>query len=108
MIYLASPYSHPDEAVRLARTEAVTLKAAELFVEGKMCFSPIVHGHALHSTGLNLPTDYEFWKQFNDWFIERCDKMVVYCLEDWDKSRGIIYEVKLALSLGKPVEYILP
>jgi hypothetical protein len=38
MIYLATPYSHPDSRIRAARFEAVNRYAAELMGEGAHVF----------------------------------------------------------------------
>jgi Domain of unknown function (DUF1937). len=47
MIYLASPYSHPDPLVREARFDAACRAMADLVHAGQIVFSPIVHGHPL-------------------------------------------------------------
>jgi hypothetical protein len=52
MIYLASPYSHPDPAVREARFREACRAAAKLMRLGQPAFSPIVHGHPIAVYGL--------------------------------------------------------
>jgi hypothetical protein len=61
MIYLASPYSHPDPAVRQERYEAVCQAAAELISRGHIVFSPVAHSHTIATYG--LPGDWEFWQR---------------------------------------------
>ena len=63
MIYLASPYSHPDPAVRERRFRAACSAAAFLLQAGHAVFSPIAHGHVLAEHG--LPTDWSFWQRFD-------------------------------------------
>jgi hypothetical protein len=59
MIYLCSPYTHPDPAVREARYEAACRTAAHLMRSGKIVFSPIAHSHGIAQYG--LPKDWSFW-----------------------------------------------
>ena len=44
-IYLACPYTHPDEVTRNTRVELASIIAAKLMCEGHVVFSPITHGH---------------------------------------------------------------
>jgi hypothetical protein len=60
MVYLASPYSHPDPAVREQRFHAACRATAALLRAGCVVFSPIVHSHALVAHG--VPTDWAFWQ----------------------------------------------
>ena len=59
MIYLASPYSHPDPLVRHARFEAACQATAGLLRAGRPVFAPIVQGHELVRYG--VPGDWSFW-----------------------------------------------
>jgi hypothetical protein len=47
MIYLASPYSHADDAIRAQWFDAACRAAAELMRAGHTVYSPIVHGHPI-------------------------------------------------------------
>ncbi len=58
MIYLASPYSHDDPAVRQERFDAACRAAAELVRQGKTVFRPVAHSHAICRYG--LPWDWRF------------------------------------------------
>lgn len=102
MIYLASPYSHPSEAVRYARYLAARFTTIALLKNGVPVFSPIVYGKDMESI---IGTAYEPWATFNDSMIEICTSVHVLCLEGWNKSRGIEHEVRLATALNKPVFY---
>ena len=55
MIYLCSPYAHPDPAVREQRFDAACVTTAKLLLGGDLVYSPVVHGHPLVRHG--LPTD---------------------------------------------------
>jgi nucleoside 2-deoxyribosyltransferase len=106
VIYLASPYSHPDAIVRKDRYRAACQAVAALLQAGHVAFSPIVHGHALVEHG--LPTDWEFWRGCDQALLERCDEVVVLTLDGWEESDGVRGEVALAAELGRPVRYLAP
>jgi nucleoside 2-deoxyribosyltransferase len=106
MIYLASPYSHPDATVCEARFRAACRATAALLRAGCAVYSPVVHGHPLVEHG--LPTDWTFWEQFDRDYLERCDEVIVLMLDGWRESAGVQAEVQIARDLGKPVRYTAP
>jgi hypothetical protein len=106
MIYLASPYSHPDQAVRQQRFEQVCRAAAVLLRQGEIVFSPVVHSHPIAACG--LPTDWRFWQRFDRQLLERCDELVVLMLPGWQWSAGIQAELRIAGQCSKPVRYLVP
>ena len=106
MIYLASPYSHPDPSVREFRFREACRAAAKLMRLGKAVFSPIAHGHCICTHG--LPTDWRFWEPFDRAQLERCDEVVVLMLDGWRESEGVQAEIRIAAQLGKPVRYLEP
>ncbi|MEX1230840.1 MAG: DUF1937 family protein [Planctomycetaceae bacterium] len=103
MIYLASPYSHPDPAVRESRYRLACHAVAILLHAGLTCYSPIVHSHPLAQYG--FPTDWAFWEPHNREHLARCDELVVLTIRGWQESVGVAAEVALAEELGKPVRY---
>jgi len=105
MIYLASPYSHPDAQVREARFEAACRVAAELVSAGHVVFSPIVHGHPLVRFG--LPTDWGFWQRHDREYLGRSKLLLVVALDDWQQSVGVQAEISIARALGLPVAYLV-
>lgn len=106
MIYLASPYSHPEVTIREQRFRDACRAAAQLLASGLTVFSPIVHGHPLVDHG--LPTDWSFWKRFDRDHLVRCDEVVVLMLDGWQESVGVAAEIQIAGELGKPVRYLAP
>ena len=106
MIYLASPYSHPDPAVRQGRFCAACQAAAGLMRVGHAVFSPIAHCHPLVEFG--LPTDWEFWQRCDIEHLKRCDEVVVLTLDGWEASAGVQAEIRIATELGRPVSYLEP
>lgn len=106
MIYLASPYSHPDPAVREERYRAACHAAAALLLAGQPVFSPIAHSHPLVDYG--LPADWSFWQRYDRELLARCDEVVVLMLAGWRESVGVREEIRIARELGKPVRYLVP
>jgi nucleoside 2-deoxyribosyltransferase len=105
VIYLASPYSHPDESVRISRFHAACDAAASLMRAGHVVFSPIAHTHPIAVRNA-LPLGWEFWKATDEAFLSRCDELYVLMLEGWDTSKGVTAEIEIARALGHPVKFI--
>lgn len=105
MIYLASPYSHPEATVRDARFHSVCCVAARLMKSGMHVFSPIAHTHPIALAG-DLPRGWDYWEAFDRKMIAACDGVLVLRLDGWDKSKGVTAEIAIAKELGKPVAYI--
>ena len=55
-----------------------------------------------------LPREFDFWHKYDEWFISRCDKVVVVKMWGWEQSKGVQAEIEIAHKLGIPVEYIEP
>lgn len=106
MLYLASPYTHPDEDVRTARYKAVCQKCAELLRGGTFVFSPIAHSHGIAAFG--LPGDWDFWRRYDRQMIALCPSFGVLKLDGWLKSVGVAAELGIAMELHKPILYLEP
>lgn len=104
MIYLASPYSHPEAIGREARFHEACAATARLLKHGTAVFSPVVFGHPLVAHG--LPTDWSFWEPFAREHIARCDELLVLMLDGWQDSVGVAAEIEIAGEFGKPVRYL--
>jgi hypothetical protein len=104
MIYLASPYTHADPAVRQRRFEAACQAAARLIRQGKTVFSPIAHSHTICRYG--LPLDWQFWQPHDRRYLQACDEVIVLMLDGWEESAGVQAEIAIARELGKPVSFI--
>ncbi len=105
MIYLASPYSHPDEAVRHQRYKATCLATGKLLTQGHKVFSPIVHSHPIAMLA-DLPLGWDFWWEYDLAILEHADEIWVLMLDGWDTSRGVKAEVEYMTERGRPVRYI--
>jgi len=104
LIYLCSPYTHPDGAVRQARFEAACRAVAALIRQGKAVISPIAHNHAICRYG--LPRDWRVWQRHDLALLALCVEVVVLKLDGWQQSVGVRAEIAAARTLGKPVEFL--
>ena len=105
LIYVASPYSHPDNDVRENNFVIVAYLVAELTKQGLVCISPIVVGHTLLKFR-DMPSDWEFWTNFCLSFLEKCSEMIVYKMPGWDKSRGVAEEIEFAKEHNIKITYM--
>lgn len=103
-IYLACPYTSSTE-IEEKRFQAANEQAAELMAQGYLVFSPISHTHPIHLSGC-LPGDWEFWKEYDQTFIEWCDEVWIMRIPGWEESKGVKAEIKIARDLGKKVVYL--
>lgn len=100
MIYLASPYSHPDPLIRKTR-----FLLAEQFVAANFpehIYSPIVHYHEL-AEKYNLNTEFTTWQTINFDMIRRADEFWILDIEGWMESKGVMAEKDFAGLCGIPV-----
>lgn len=104
MIYLASPYSHPDAFVREQQFQIACRVAAELMRSGRIVYSPVAHSHPIALHG--LPTEWSYWERADRRFLEISDEVVVLTLDGWRDSEGVQMEIQIALELSKPVSYL--
>lgn len=109
MIYLASPYSHPDPAQKIERYRAACTVAGRLMKRGKNVFSPIAHSHVIEEHFEDGKIEgHTFWLKQDFAILRHCEKLVVLRLDGWQASKGVAAEVEFAGRLGIPVEYIDP
>jgi hypothetical protein len=103
LIYLASPYSHTNPAVRTFRYEYTRVITTNLLRTGLAVFSPIVYGRSMEGI---IGTDYLSWKLLNDAMLEVCTSMLVLKLDGWDISKGVRYEIEKATARKLPINYL--
>jgi hypothetical protein len=107
LVYLASPYTHASPAVRDARASAVCMAAARFARDGHFIYSPIAHSHAIALAG-SLPTDWSYWKHYDEAFLNRCNELWVLMLPGWDMSTGVAAETAFAREHGIRVRHVCP
>jgi|LakMenEpi03Aug12_release.lakeMendotaPanAssembly.Ray.scaffolds.fasta_scaffold1268224_2 hypothetical protein len=104
IIYLASPYSHPDDSVREENYNKIAKLAAKMVSEGHVVMSPIAYGHNLLPL-CKMPSDWLFWKNFCLTFLDKCEEIIVYKMEGWENSTGVKEEIEFAKSKGIKITY---
>ena len=107
MIYLASPYSHDDPAIRQQRYEAACVATAHLIKQGFPVISPIVHSHVLHAE-LGCGGDWETWAAIDRQLIDASIELWVLMLDGWEMSKGVAAEIDYADELGTSVSMLDP
>lgn len=100
LLYLGSPYSHQDPAVREWRFEAACQATARLMSHGILVFSPVSHSHPL--TRYGLPGDWDFWQRYDREYLAACGAVAVLTLPGWHRSKGVAAEMEIARELGLP------
>lgn len=108
LIYVASPYSHPNPKVRDYR-EFVARRyvTKKLFEEPKIIrISPIVYWHSAAKL-FRLESDAAYYWEYNMELLKHCDSVEVLCMENWGNSVGVAeLEIPAAMKMGKGIKYI--
>jgi|SRR5271157_1025842 len=105
MIYLATPYTHPDVEVRKNRYREAVAVAYRLTVNGHNIFSPIIATHEMGNQ-FNLPYDYAFWENWCHDFISSSKVFLACCMDGWEDSAGVGKESTYARSINVPVRFL--
>lgn len=103
IVYLAQPYSHPDDAVRQQRFELAVRVSKILMMRGISPLSPIAHSHYMDS---EPHAPFEVYQEMDEAMIRVADEMWIIGDVGWQDSRGVTSERKYAASLGKPIKLI--
>lgn len=103
LIYLASPYTGDEEnrAIQACRAGATLLS------RGFNIYAPIPHTHWMAKYG-DLPTEYEFYRNYNRFMLSRCDELWILCLDGWALSKGVLFETETAMELKIPIRHVYP
>jgi hypothetical protein len=117
LVYLASPYTHPDKVVEAQRYNAV-LSAWRFLLENRSdyhyfgteyhFFVPIVQSHQLSIMESGLPGDWQFWATYDTTMISRSDEFWVLTLPGFKESVGVSAERQIAANLGLPIRFLVP
>jgi len=103
MIYLASPYSHPNPAARAIRARLASNFQVRALQAGVHLYSPIA---AHHGQSEQLPHADAFWRPLNEDMILRSDAVWVLCIHGMPQSVGCQREVRFALRHVIPVRFV--
>ena len=108
IVYLASPYSHKDVAVKEHRYELACKAAATLMERGDVVFCPIAHSHPIETIGMTTVRDELFWLHQDFAILSKCTYLAVLCIDGWKESSGVRKEIEFAESMNMPVYYLTP
>jgi len=109
LIYLGTPYTHPDPHVRHERYLLVTKIAAKMIVSNRdvSVYSPVTHFHPMANL-CDMPKDFEFWQSHNMRMLRMSDHFCRLLVPGSSESKGLIAEMDMALALGIPVSSDMP
>lgn len=107
MIYLASPYTHPEELIRARRYIAAREFVFDALQRGYPVVSPIVYCHQF-ARDFGAPVDAKSWFHLNKVLLDKAETLWVLKLQGWDESTGVIMEIEYALQRGLTVSYREP
>ena len=122
LVYLASPYlwrepKDPDvtedewkshcNVMQKYRYEQAIDATAYLMNKGLAVYSPIVATHPV-AVKHKLPLGSEYWMQFDELALVKCDEIVVLMLDGWRESPGVKKEIEIMQQLHKDVTYLHP
>ena len=102
LIYLASPYTHPDKNVEKFRYERAMDCQFWLMQKGYTVYAPIRATHELAKRYF-LPSNFEYWAQFDEIFLSKCDELFVLMMPGWAESKGVTSEISIAKRRNLPI-----
>lgn len=105
-IYLASPYTHENAAVRDLRAQMANAFAARLMTSGYAVFSPISHSHDLaRYLAPELLLDHDWWMRMDLPVLRAASLLLVLKLTGWEESRGVDAEIAFAREHHIPMTF---
>lgn len=108
--YLATPYALYPEG-KQAAYEAAKEQTAYLLSKGIPVYSPIVHNHpiSLLDSLKDKDGDFDFWIKLVDVpLMQGASGLLVCCLESWERSKGIVFEIDWFNQNNKPIKMFWP
>ena len=106
-VYIAIPYTHHDPRIVHQRYMLATEYAGILIHRGLLVYSPITHSHPIAKI-CHLPTDFEYWKRLDMFYIQHCREIHVIMADGWRESIGVQAEILAAETLGRKVVHVDP
>lgn len=99
MIFLSCPYSSKDPAIVEARMK-LFLRVDAFFTKlGLNTVSPL-YKHILVQAGHDVPSDWNFWKEYSQELLRKCFVMVIIPADGWKDSAGVLGEIDFCLQNG--------
>jgi len=94
LVYLSSPYAHPEPEVREHRAEMAQRAAATLMQAGYVVFSPIAHTHGIepYLESINRH-NWGFWRQQDLPLLKLFDVVAILAIDGYACSEGVQAEI---------------
>jgi len=109
MIFVSGPYSHADVEVKNSRAKLIAQACLNLMKRGESTISPLTFGLSIiEKTGEDLPDDYEYWGRLCEDFVRISSKLYILDIDGWNKSGGVLGEIRAAISFDIPVYLVHP
>jgi len=111
LCFLSAPYTHKaDDAAEVQRvvSERVAIVCeidAKLMRRGLHTVSPL-YKHLLVQHDAQMPSDWDYWKDYSLNLIDRCDALYVVMLDGWEASTGVQAEIKYAREHKVQIVYL--
>jgi len=98
LLYIASPFTHPDPVVSHGRFVDVCRATAYLIDQGWLAYSPITHTVPLGEYG-SMKTTWKDWESYDTRFLTQCHGLALLKLNGWERSVGVQAELTHATQL---------
>lgn len=107
LIYLASPYTHPDPDVQEQRYAEIAKAAAQFIKQGHCVYSPIAHWHKIAELAIAAgnPITHDEFLHVDEQFILCCSEVWVVKLPGWGDSKGVMREIHFAIEKDIEIRY---
>lgn len=102
--YLATPYTHRNQAVVQARVDETMRYAYALLKAGYTVFSPILHCHELAKRHA-MPSDAQYWRDYNFAHLRMMRRVIACQIDGWRDSVGMKMEIDWARSNQAELKY---
>jgi len=104
MIYLAAPYTDPNPEVCEQRMALFAIADARLIAKGYYTVSPLAkHWLTQYTT---MDTTWQYWKEYAQQLMSKCDELFVVTLDGWDTSTGVQEEIEMAKKFNIPISFV--
>ncbi len=111
LVYLISPFSDLDPAVRQVRYEGACAAAAALSRNGDIVYSPIIESYPYRQSGQLTylrALGFPFRDRLDRAILGACSSVVVLMLDGWDSNCEVQAELAVARELGLPIRHTDP
>ncbi len=102
--YLCAPYSNENPMIVQKRMvdfhyACNLLAQAKIHVVSGLCQEPILkYG--------NVGSDWDYWKEYSELLISRCDNLIVLQGGGWQSSKGMLGEIGFGRISDKPIHLV--